>query len=445
MKLICGLDRLQNSFEEFIQQGEQYVRDAASGRSFVHCLRDPSLIRRASSTAPRPLNSLSIALDVGGTHTKAALATFTSGCQESWQVLFDIENSDLLGGASAELPIKAFCARVAEECRAVITQSGCTASAVRSVSIVWSNQIESAPLKRGGVSGVTGLVSGIAAGTYRKSEWFIDGLHDGYDLGTLFLDSFHSEGFAPEVFLIANDTVFTLTALPGSHAGVVASSGGNCTDVGVSGAEQDLIFNTELGSLFKIAPAHLSEGDVALSARTGSPVALEDLLSGKWLPRLLDEHIIVSARAGVVELQDLAARISSSGSFFTTQDMANVLSSQPPRAGAALDSDSAALVQELSSHIVARAGMAAGALCYFSLFNQICAGRDDLIVALDSAMARHLPGYFTSLEKTLHRLLERKGVRGNVTLLRPTLVAGGEQISVPLIGALFAGALALTG
>ena len=238
MKLICGLDRLQNNLEEFIRQGEEYVRDAAAGRSFAHCLRERSLMRRAGTDSVPPRGSLSIALDVGGTHTKAALAHFApSG--ESWRVLFDIENVDLIGSAPSKLPIESFCTRVATQCGAAIRQSGYTPIAVRSVSVVWSNQIESAPVTKQGVVGVTGLVNGITAGTYRKSEWFVSGLHDGYDLGTLFLESFQRVGFQPQVFLMGNDTVFTLTALPGAYAGVVASSGGNCTDVGVSGDEQD--------------------------------------------------------------------------------------------------------------------------------------------------------------------------------------------------------------
>jgi hypothetical protein len=440
MKLICGLDRLQNDLEEFIRQGEEYVRDAATGRSLAHCLREPSLMRRVSTDAVPPNGSISIALDVGGTHTKAALAHFAPA-GESWRVLFDIENADLLGSPSAKLPIESFCTRVAAQCGAAITQSGYNPTEVRSVSVVWSNQIESAPVLKQGVAGVTGLVNGIAAGTYRKSEWFVSGLHDGYDLGTLFLESFQYAGFTPQVFLMGNDTVFTLTALPGAHAGVVASSGGNCTDVGVSGDEQDFIFNTELGSLYKIASAHLSEGDLALAAHSGVPVALEDLLSGKWLPALLDQHVVTSARAGVEELQELAAAIGEAGHYFTMPVMANILSPQSSGKELPVTGNTTSLVREMASHIVTRAGVAAGALCYFSVFNQICAGADGLTVALDSAMARYVPGYLTSLESTWGYLLNRRGLQGSVVLLQPTSLADGQQISVPVMGAIRAGAL----
>lgn len=440
MKLICGLDRLQNNLEEFIRQGEEYVRDAATGRSLANCLREPSLMRRVGTDAVPPSGSISIALDVGGTHTKAALAHFAPA-GESWRVLFDIENVDLIDSASSRLPIESFCTRVAAQCGAAITQSGYTPSAVRSVSVVWSNQIESAPVLKQGVAGVTGLVNGIAAGTYRKSEWFVSGLHDGYDLGTLFLESFQCAGFQPQVFLMGNDTVFTLTALPGAHAGVVASSGGNCTDVGVAGDEQEFIFNTELGSLYKISPVHLSEGDIALAAHSGVPVALEDLLSGKWLPALLDQHVVVSARAGVGDLRSLAATIAENGSYFTMPLLSGLLAGQLDSGTATLGANTRVLVCEIASCVVARAGVAAAALCYFSVFNQICAQRDSLTVALDSAMARYVPGYLTSLQETWRYLLERRGVKGSVVLLQPTSLADGQLISVPVMGAIRAGAL----
>jgi hypothetical protein len=291
------------------------------------------------------------------------------------------------------------------------------------------------------VSGVTGLVNGIAVGTYRKNEWFVSGLHDGYDLGTLFLDSFQQCGFEPKVFLMGNDTVFTLTALPGAHAGVVASSGGNCTDVGVLGTEEDFIFNTELGSLFKIATPHLSEGDLALAASTGMPVALEDLLSGKWLPALLDKHVLAAARAGASELQSVAATINTAGQFFTMPVISNLLSDSSATESLPFDDARCSTVREIASYVVARAGVAAGALCYFSVFNQICAGRNDLTVALDSAMARYVPGYLTALESTFSALLERRGVNGTTVLLQPRVLADGQLISVPVIGAIRAGAL----
>ncbi len=441
MKLLLGLNRLHDNLQGFIRQGEQYVGDAARFGAHDFCMREASLIRRLSDDLVPPINSLHVALDVGGTHTKAAMAYFTSSENPEWRVLFDRDNLELSHGAPGESPIECFCKRISAQLADALRSAGFLTENVHSLSLIWSNQLRAALMSNPVVRGVTGLITGITAGTYRKSEWFVSGLSDGYDLGSLFLKSVGTQGLRPAVFLVGNDTVFTLTALPGSHGGVVASSGANCTDVGIEGAERGLIFNTELGSLFKIAPSYLSEADVALVDRVGVSLALEDLISGNWLPRLLDEHVVVAAKSGVSELQQVADSILAHGSYCTTRDIAALLRGNRLAFPEGLSERSLLLMRELSSHLVTRAGVAAGALCYFSLFNQICSGQDFLTVALDSAMARHLPGYFEALEQTLQYLLARKARQGRVVLLKPAQLADGHEISVPVQGAILAGAL----
>jgi hypothetical protein len=446
MKADFGLQKLENHLQEFISLGEEYLRDARSGRSYAHCLQDPTYIRRSDAGRSVSAAGASLALDIGGTHTKAALALFHPTGETRWQVLFDIDNKELGSCARGELPIVTCATHLAQALRKSIKAQGIALSFVTSVSIVWSNQLQTKPLESGALQGVTGLVVGVnSGGSYRKGEWFTEGLYDGFDLGALFQGALAAVGFTPAVFLIGNDTAFTLTALPGAHAGVVASSGGNCTDVGTSDSDRDLIFNTEIGGLFKVPALHLSDGDLARAEHTKNPVAFEDLFSGKWLPGVLGEHIVLARQSGSSALAALADAIRENQELLSTRDLSAILTNGPlrPEVAKFVDGSSSAreTLHQLTTAIARRGGVAAAALCYFSLFNQIDSGLTDCSVSLDSAMARHLPGYFESLESSFCSLLERRSVRGKVTLVRPFPISKTYEVSVPVMGATFAGAL----
>jgi hypothetical protein len=445
MKAAIGLEYLAQNITEFIHLGEGYVRDACQGRSTVHCMYERSCIKRPEEEAFLDLDCICLALDVGGTHTKAALGMFRPGSAASWRMLFDLANEALLPESTTELPIYAFARELAQRARASLEQLGVPISSVESVALVWSNQLESVVFDNGRTRGVTGLVTGLQAGTYRKSEWFVRGLHDGFNLGELILSSLMERDILPKVFVVGNDTVFTLTALPGAHAGVVASSGGNCTLLGTSGADEDFIFNSEIGSLLKVPEHLLSEGDQALQRATGTAIAFEDILAGKWLPRLLEEHVIALSNHSGSSLRALAAALVGQELRFDMNDVRIIAGVEPLPAllrPLLLTGDAAeGELRELGRALVGRAGVAAGALCYFSTFNQIVAGRGAVTIALDSAMARYVPGYFSSLSEAFRVLLEKRGVSGAVTLMQPLKSLEGGDISVPLRGAALAGAL----
>ena len=439
-----GIGNLEKGLDKFILKGEEYVVDACSRKSFANCLHENSQIVRPSESQTPSLDSLNLAVDIGGTHTKVALVQFQPGSQPIWRLLFDHENSRFLSEKRAGLPLEKFAESLSNKIRESLVKNSLPHNLIRSVSLVWSNQIEARPLLRERTRGVTGWITGIAVGTYRKNEWFITGLDDGYDLGTLFLNSLHEVLITPEIFLLGNDTVFTLTAFPGSHSGVVASSGGNCTHVGVSEAERDLIFNTEIGSLYKIPECYLSEGELALQSKSGNSIALEDLLSGKWLPVLLEENIITSVANGESNLATLASALQEKLVSIDTRDMREIIMGSPLRAELIPYLNHIGVterVSDLASLVVKRGGVATAALAYFSLFNQINEGRREFIVSLDSAMARYLPGFFSTLEATLQKLFEKRKISGRIELMKPHALSDGREISVPLIGATFAGAL----
>lgn len=445
MKAPLGLDTLEQHLEEFISTGESYLRDARAGHSYRHCLHDPTFLKRSDSREPHILQDVCLSIDVGGTHTKAALVDFSVDTSGDWSILFDIKNEVFLSRDATEPPIVTFAENLARHVRDSLQSRSYTPSRIRSIAIVWSNQLQARSFESSSARGVTGLIMGISAGSYRKDEWFVKDLQDGFDLGDLFRSSLGAHGLRSEVFIIGNDTAFTLTALPGARGGVVASSGGNCTDVGMGDRDLDLIFNTEIGGLYKVAPALLSDGDRALVAQSGATIALEDLLSGKWLPKIFEHHISVAAARGVTDLRAISDTIRNQSEIFTTHDLCALLAQRelsPVRAGLkGCSSDACEALSEIAVAVTRRAGIAAACLCYFSIYNQIVSGIKSFSIALDSAMARHVPGYFEVLDRTFQSILEKRQVKGHITLMRPVQCGDGHEISVPLLGATFAGAL----
>lgn len=444
MKGLLGIDNLESSLATLIALGEAHLRAAAVGRSFTHCMREPSRIKRISSNIQLTGTGLILAIDIGGTSVKASVADFRRDHPNTWHVLFQRENAELLDTGDGALPLGVFAKNLAHAVNEALQRRALQPHEVGSISLVWSNQVQTAPLTLDTTRGVTGFVTGIEAGSYRKNEWFIQGLHDGFDLGTLFLSAFADVGCTPQVFLLGNDTVFTLTALPGAHGGVVASSGGNCTDIGTLGSESDHIFNTELGGLCKVPTELLSDGDLALAHRSGAAIALEDLMSGKWLPLLLDEHLKLLATRPREESHALAASLVENSEHFTTRDIRAILLDDElrPELQSILPHGGRerALVRLIASALTIRGGIAAGALCYFSVFNQLCEHPFAPLISLDSAMARHLPGYFDAVKRTFTTLIKKHAVEGQIVLMRPKQLSDGHEISVPLIGATLAGA-----
>jgi len=313
-------------------------------------------------------------------------------------------------------------------------------SSIEAVGIIWSNPVQSRPLDRtrDRVNGVSGVVTGIAEGKgYRKGEFFVAELYDGYPLGEMFLTDALELGLPLKVFTIGNDTIFVLKAAQDARAGMVASTGANATDVDSAG----FIYNTEMGCLYVLDESLLSEGDKTLYAGRGDGafITLETLMAGKWLPRILEGHIACAADAGISELRSVSDYVKvhwkGDESFLTGKDVAALLGGEDPGvaglkelvSAGVLSNENRAILTELGAAVVQRAGEAAAGMAYFSLANQL-EHHDKLILSLDSTQATYLPGYFPAMQEKLAVLV------GPNKKLELALQQPEGEVTVPMKG-----------
>jgi hexokinase len=370
-----------------------------------------------------------LVLDIGGTHTKAAFRDHVG----TTALLFEHPNTDFDRPASAGLtpeqpaPLDRFIQEVLSECLQRAPHLASLTQPLR-VGIIWSNQLITQPFRTAALCGITGIVSGLQLGGYRKGEWFLAGLRDGADLGTAFQSALRQAGVRPEVLVLGNDTVFTLFAAPRAHAGVVLSSGGNATALGPGVAGALTIFNTELGGTLIVPPELLTAGDRAYAATRGtSQIALEELCAGAWFSELCAAHLLTSE---LPALRALAPHLKAGALQFTNHTLSELL-----RAPADHPSPLAPF-RPLLEQIVHRAGALAAVLVFLSVAGQIThAPPHPLTVALDSSMARHFPGYLAALRLHLRQLLPT-AVECHVELLQPLPLADTTTLTVPLQGAL---------
>jgi hypothetical protein len=424
-----GVYRSCSGFSTLTARGVRMAEEAAAGPRAGGFAHDPSCLKIGATALLR--YALLLVIDIGGSHTKAGVVRRSAEGRQAWEMLFDRDNNEIDSGPANGLPIERFTAALAALIRTGLERIGCCPGEVEAAGVIWSNALESARfnLARDGVYGVTGLISGSGTGkSYRKGEFFVAGLKDGYDIGALLLRQLRGAGLSPRVLLIGNDTIFTLKATPGADGGMVASTGANATDVDREG----FIYNTEMGGLFEIDPDFLSEGDKLLLAERPSTeaVKLEDMIAGRWLPRVLELHVTALAAHGIEVFAPLAAQFSSQRPFFTGKDLSALLSGEPPleqRLMAAGVHSALLPLRETAAALVARAGRLAGLMAYLCLRHPL-SWKHSAILSLDSSQARHVPGYLDAMRASLDALTAPHQ-RAEVVLQKPD-----GQIAVPMKG-----------
>jgi hypothetical protein len=280
-------------------------------------------------------------------------------------------------------------------------------------------------------------VSGLHEGGYRKGEWFLDGLRDGDDLGSEFQHALASSGINSDVLVLGNDTVFTLFARPCSHAGVVVSSGANCTVVGPGSGGESTIFNSELGGTLLLPDSMLSEGDRIFGARkAGGPLAIEELCGGAWFADLCVSHIeALSELPEETTILPIREAINAGTLSLSNHALSALLRDKSSVSAEFKSFDTSAVesLRSLAEELVHRAGAFAAVLIYLSVCSQIKRGTRALNISLDSSMARHFVGYHASIEKHLNSLMPHD-VTYSLHLVTPLKLPGGDEITVPMIG-----------
>ena len=441
-----GMCTLERHYAEFVALGTEMADRAVSGEPGPAFAHDASCV--SANSPPAKLRCRLLVIDVGGSHTKVGLAERQASGDQRWQTLLDRPNEDFDIGDAGVLPIERFTRALAQFIEDALPGPPGGRRQIGGVGVIWSNALRSVRLAEGPgpTRGVSGLITGVeTAKSYRKGEFFVKGLTDGYDIGRAFLATLADRGIVPRAFVVGNDTVFTLKACDNADGGMVASTGANATDVDQDG----WIYNTEMGGLCPIPAEWLSEGDkILLAARPeGSGVALEDLMAGKWLPRIFEGHVLALAEQGLPELQPLAEEIrrhvAEGSDLFGGEDLTRLLQRRSTPVleqlpGGVWNDRSRELARELLAALVARAGKLAAAMAYFSLLHRL-ATKDHVVLSLDSSQARFLPGYLDAMRQALDGLIGA-GKRATVLLQNPE-----GDITVPMKGlaATLAGELAV--
>ncbi len=422
-----GVFNAVESLAEIVRLGEICLRNACYSEGQPACAWDSSEIPLPDPTlAEKPCAA--VLIDIGGTQTKVGYQDERGELRS----LFDHPNTWFqTADPGGETPaLEPFLSAVIAEVKKAVPNLARDCS----LGLIWSNQVQCVAIETPHTRGVSGIVRGSKSGGYRKGEWFLRGIRDGDDVGALFLRAMSRVGWAPKVFLLGNDTVFTLFATPHASAGVVMSSGGNCTVIGDEGREKRHIINTELGGNLKIPDALLSDGDRFCAEMRGvDSLALEELSAGLWFPTLVYAHVCAAA-----ELADGAALATLRDALVSGEVTLNnrmlVAALKDPEADIVPEAvrQAGTSFSDLLRALIVRGGTLAGALCYLSVVSQLEQPEGPVSVSLDSSMARHFPGFLDALEGTFKRLCS--GRKAELKLAHPRSVPGAGDISVPMQG-----------
>lgn len=430
-----GIPHVAGNLNRLVTLGEQFVSNAPIGKAPC-CAWDAGSLSRRPSTKPTPPHQ-TILLDMGGTHTKVATKSPTG----EWALLFDHLNEWFEPKRDPSLPLlQGFFRVLVHELVAALPSLQSSGLPIR-VGVIWSNQIKTKRFTEGKTTGVTGIVHGYQSGGYRKGEWFLKGISNGDDIGALLLGEFTHGEITPEVMVLGNDTLFTLFAVPGAHAGVVMSSGGNCTLVGTSDRDRDELYNSELGGMFMLPDDVLSLGDQEFAhSRHLRSLSLEELSAGNWFPHMVTAHINVAAKLPEgAALAPIAAALSKDDRLVNNRSLCELISGDTATF-ASLPAPSIEALTKLVAALVERAALLAGVMTYLSVVSQLRAGEKRALISLDSSMGRYFPGYFDTMKSCIARIALTDH-QVDATLVHPIPLASGGDISVPLQGA----ALALAG
>jgi hypothetical protein len=427
-----GIHRIAENLPKLVTLGEQIVSNAPTGKTPC-CAWDAGSLSRRLSTKPA-IPHQTILLDMGGTHTKVA----TKNPNGEWALLFDHLNDWFEPKRDPALPLlQGFFRVLVQELVATLPSLKTSGLPVR-VGVIWSNQIKTKRFTSGKTTGVTGIVHGYQSGGYRKGEWFLKGINNGDDIGALLLAEFTHGRVTPEVMVLGNDTLFTLFAAPGAHAGVVMSSGGNCTLVGTSDTDTDELYNSELGGMFMLPAEMLSLGDEEFAkSRYLTSLSLEELSAGNWFPHMVTAHINVAAKLPEgSDLSPIAAALSNDDHLISNRSLCDLLAGDCS-IFATFPSQSITALKTLVAALVERGALLAGVMTYLSVVSQLRAGEKNTLISLDSSMGRYFPNYFETMKSCIARIA-LPGHQVETTLVHPIQLPTGGDISVPLQGAALA-------
>ncbi len=389
----------------------------------------------AESVPPR--HPAEILIDIGGTSTKVGVRRLLKGRKDpEWRVLFEDPNDDFNEKGRTGSGLQRFTAAVAERTKKALQSASIALTGGWGLGIVWSNAMLNRLVPGEGVHGQIANRH-----NYTKGEWFNADSKEGESVSQPFLEAFRRAGLQVATIAVANDTPFTMKALNGADAGMVASTGVNATLV--SDLQGSLVIsNAEMGTTCRMPKELLSEGDRLYPGVRCS--VIEQQLSGKFLSQIFAGHILALVKAGVAELAPVASFLEGKGEdaylHFQTADL-SFLTSKPEkfveqhRELGALPAPTLKALQLLAQHLILRAAKLAGLMAFASIANQL-SRKSSFVIALDSRLSREMPSFWEEMQQTLKRCMP-PAKSATLTLIDRLPVPGGV-LSVPMLGAAYA-------
>ena len=368
-----------------------------------------------------------LAIDVGGTRTKVCIRTSANG-NIDWLEILDLDNNQLkTEGALSGL------SRMTLELGkqiAISCQSKEIALKFDGISIVWSNKLECFPLI-GELRGVGAKVFGSQSGQgYRKGEWWNSDIADGDSISDAFKTGLSASSIDCKILVVGNDTVFTAKALPNAHAGVVASTGANCTIVPPGSS---ILYNSECAAGIEPPASFLGlKHETAKLPNSNFPIKFEDLCAGKGLALLFQLYISEALMRGANQLTSIEQALEKApinAKEFASIAAGNITETLGGRITSKIDDTAIKSSLEIAQQIVKNAGKMCAVLILISIANQL-ESLDEILVALDSSQARFVPGYKEAIDSFLSEWNKKNNKK-----IRYELLAPQGQISVPLRGA----------
>jgi hypothetical protein len=354
-----------------------------------------------SATYAEPTkNSQVVCVDIGGTNVRVSVRRIDADGNITWHPLLNQPHAELCGNKA--VTFDTFAATLAETVAEKMKTIGASTHAKNAVVVTWSNSFEPEQLpKDGKVTGVSGVASKVKE-LYTKGELFLEGVVDGTPLGTILSTAFQGAGIPLDTFVLGNDTVFTLKAGTGAHAGVIVSTGINGTFV-VNGE----VINGETGGGFKVPESMLGLPD----KRFGKEVSVQDLVSGGFLPDVFKRYICEFAGRNVDGFGELhhhnrifKDRVKAEGISALADGSRDGFSSNAPFPTKDFSEATWLGLTRLAELLTDRAADLSAVLALTSVQNRIATESGPHVIALDSSMARGSPRFFSRFCDTLGKL-----------------------------------------
>jgi hypothetical protein len=425
----------RDQFESVVLSGERMAQATGSNKTVPKFANDVTFLNK---TCTMPVsNTIFLVIDVGGSHSRAALRMSDTNGEITWKELFDVKNHVFEKWVGIKAGWTGVLHTLAELLEKEIIMTDVSKDNICGAALIWSNRlrVEKLCITSRVPEGTTGYISCPEPGMPIKTwAWQGDPDSGNVNLGSALIGDLKKMGILPRFFLMGNDAPFVAKAstLPADGA-LVASSGANTTIIPRNGTG---LCNAQSGNIEVPFPRGWP------NRSDNRPVRIERLVSGAQLPICFETYVKEAAGQGIAELQKIAEGLNAGEISFSGKDLTYLLEDEYCKFTSSnqireWSQDVFKILRLLAFQVSVLGGMLAGAMAYFSVFNQLDL-KNHFVVVVDSSQARFLRGYYKAMQNTFEALLARKKKTGKLLLIPPMILGKPgklKQISVPMMGA----------